>query len=457
MDAQAVVARLRRTYDAGVTRPVAWRLAQLEALSDMLQRDGTRFERALLADLGKAPAESVATEIGFLATEVAHVLKRLRQWLRPTDEHVPWQLQPASARTVLEPLGVALVIAPWNYPLMLALSPVIGALGAGNAVVLKPSELAPATAALLAELLPATLDPRAVAVVQGGVEETTALLEQRFDTIFYTGNGRVGRIVMAAAARHLTPVTLELGGKSPVYVDASADLAVAARRIAWGKFLNAGQTCVAPDHLLAHAAIADELVDRIGHAVTDMYGCDPLRNADLARIVSPAQFDRLAGMMSDGRVVVGGQRDRDALKIAPTVLTGVADDAPSMQQEVFGPVLPVIEVAGEAEAIDRVNAADKPLALYVFTADEASRRRWMRSTSSGALAFDVPVAHLIVPGIPFGGVGASGMGSYHGRRSITAFSHEKAVFAKRTRPDTLRLFMPPYTAGRERLIRRLFR
>lgn len=440
-----------------MTRPVAWRLEQLAALAEMLDRNGPRFEQALLADLGKAPAESVATEIGFLSTEVAHVRRRLRQWLRPIDEQVPWQLQPASARTVLEPLGVALVIAPWNYPLMLALSPVIGALGAGDAVLLKPSELAPATSALLAELLPATLDPRAVAVVEGGVAETTDLLEQHFDTIFYTGNGRVGRIVMAAAARHLTPVTLELGGKSPVYVDVSADLAVAARRIVWGKYLNAGQTCVAPDHLLAHATIADELVDRIAHAVTDMYGTDPLGNADLARVVSPAQFDRLTAMLHDGRVVVGGTSDRSTLKIAPTVLTDVPDDADSMQQEIFGPVLPVIRVADESEAIDRVNAADKPLALYVFTTDAASRRRWITSTSSGALAFDVPVAHLVVPGIPFGGVGASGMGSYHGRRSITAFSHEKAVFAKRTRPDTLRLFMPPYTAGRERLIRRLFR
>lgn len=429
----------------------------MAALGEMLQRHGSRFEQALLTDLGKAPAESVATEIGFLTTEVTHVRRRLRQWLRPTEEHVPWQLQPASARTVLEPLGVALVIAPWNYPLMLALSPVIGALGAGNAVVLKPSELAPATSALLAELLPATVDPRAVAVVEGGVPETTGLLEQRFDTIFYTGNGRVGRIVMAAAARHLTPVTLELGGKSPAYVDASADVAVAARRIAWGKYVNAGQTCVAPDHVLAHHSIADELVDRIEHAVTDMYGAEPLASRDLTRIVSPAHFDRLTGMLSDGRIAVGGTSDRGTLKIAPTVLTDVPDTAESMQQEIFGPLLPVIRVAREQDAIDRVAAGDKPLALYVFTSGAESRRRWTTATSSGAIGFDIPVAHLIVPGIPFGGVGPSGMGSYHGRRSILAFSHEKAIFAKRTRPDTLRLFIPPYTAGRERLIRRLFR
>src|SRR5579875_190026 len=409
VDAEAVVGRLRNAFARGVTKPVAWRLAQLEAMQLLLAEEGPRFEAALLADLGKAPAESQVTEIGFLVQELKHVRRHLAAWLRPQRADVPLLAMPARAATVLEPLGVALVIAPWNYPLMLALSPVVGALAAGNAVVVKPSELAPATSALLAELLPRSLDARAVAVVEGGPAETTRLLEERFDTIFYTGSGRVGRIVMAAAAKHLTPVTLELGGKSPVYVDASADLDVAARRIAWGKYLNAGQTCVAPDYLLATPTVAEALVPRLDRAIRALYGEDPLRSPDLGRIVDERHFDRLTALLDDGRVAVGGRTDRSARRIEPTVLTGVRPDAPVMQAEIFGPILPVVEVADERAAIGHVAAGDKPLALYVFTGGAASRRAWTTGTSSGALAFDVPVVHLSVPGIPFGGVGESGV------------------------------------------------
>src|SRR5579875_3884870 len=382
VDAEAVVGRLRDAFARGVTKPVAWRLAQLEAMQLLLAEEGPRFEAALLADLGKAPAESQVTEIGFLVQELKHVRRHLAAWLRPQRADVPLLAMPARAATVLEPLGVALVIAPWNYPLMLALSPVVGALAAGNAVVVKPSELAPAT---------------------------SALLEERFDTIFYTGSGRDGRIVMAAAAKHLTPVTLELGGKSPVYVDASADLDVAARRIAWGKYLNAGQTCVAPDYLLATPAVAEALVPRLDRAIRALYGEDPLRSPDLGRIVDERHFDRLTALLDDGRVAVGGRTDRSARRIEPTVLTGVRPDAPVMQAEIFGPILPVVEVADERAAIGHVAAGDKPLALYVFTGGAASRRAWTTGTSSGALAFDVPVVHLSVPGIPFGGVGESGV------------------------------------------------
>jgi aldehyde dehydrogenase (NAD+) len=349
------------------------------------------------------------------------------------------------------------VIAPWNYPLLLAVSPLIGALAAGDAVVLKPSELAPATSALLAELLPRTLDARAVAVIEGGVPETTALLEERFDLIFYTGNGRVGRIVMTAAAKHLTPVVLELGGKSPVYVDESADLDVAADRIAWGKFMNAGQTCVAPDYLLATPAVARRLVPKLQQAATRMYGEDPLTDSTYCRIVDTRQFDRLVPLLADGAVAFGGGTDRDALKIEPTVLTGITGDEPIMQQEIFGPILPVIEVADEAAAIARVAAGEKPLSLAVFTRGARSRRAWLRSTSSGSVGFGIPVLHLAVPGIPFGGVGASGMGSYHGRRSLVAFSHEKAVFSKPARPNTVRLLSPPWSSAKRAVLERFTR
>ncbi|MGN6743402.1 MAG: aldehyde dehydrogenase family protein [Amnibacterium sp.] len=457
MDAEALVGRLRGTFERGVTKPVAWRLAQLAAMQQMLLEQAPRFEAALLQDLGKHPVESHATEVGFLVQELRHTRRHLREWLRPQRAGVPALALPARAATVLEPLGVALVIAPWNYPLMLALSPVIGAIAAGDAVIVKPSELAPATSALLAELLPRHLDARAVAVVEGGPTETTALLEQRFDTIFYTGNGRVGRIVLAAAVQHLTPVTLELGGKSPVYVDESADLDVAARRIAWGKYLNAGQTCVAPDYLLATPRVAERLVPRLAEAIRGLYGDDPLVSDSLGHIVDARHFERLRGLLADGRVAVGGRADPLLRRIEPTVLTGIDGSEPVMQQEIFGPILPVVEVADERAAIARVNAGDKPLSLYVFTNRPESRRAWTTGTSSGALAFDLPVLHLSVPGIPFGGVGDSGMGSYHGRRSLTAFSHEKAVFRKPGRPDTLGLLGAPYTAARERLIRRLVR
>lgn len=423
----------------------------------MLVEHRGALEAALHADLGKSPMESAVTEIALLQQEVKHVLRHLRRWLRPVPALVPLPAQPGTASTVLEPLGVALIIAPWNYPLLLAVSPLVGALAAGDAAVVKPSELAPATSRLLADLLPRTLDARAVAVIEGGVEETTALLEERFDVIFYTGSTRVGRIVMTAAAKHLTPVVLELGGKCPVYVDGSADLDVAADRIAWGKFLNAGQTCVAPDHVLAPPGVAERLVPRIETAVRRMYGGDPARNEAYCRIVSEQHFDRLTPLLEDGRIAFGGRADRATLRIEPTVLTGVTDADPVMQQEIFGPILPVVEVADEDAAIERVADGAKPLGLYVFTGGQRSRRAWLERTSSGAVGFDIPLLQLAVHGIPFGGVGESGTGSYHGRRSVVAFSHEKAVFTKPPRPDTVRLLAPPFSAAKRALIDRFAR
>ncbi|PWJ53850.1 aldehyde dehydrogenase (NAD+) [Quadrisphaera granulorum] len=442
--AAATVAALRGTFASGITRPVGWRLAQLDALSRMLVEHRDVLEEAVRRDLGKAPLETRTTEVALLQMEVKHTRRHLRRWLRPVRSGVPLALQPASASTVLEPLGVALIIGAWNYPLLLTLSPLVGALAAGDCAVLKPSELAPATSRLLAELLPEALDRRAVVVVEGGVPETTDVLRERFDVIFYTGSGRVGRVVMAAAAEHLTPVVLELGGKCPVYVDASADLDVAADRIAWGKFTNAGQTCVAPDYLLATPAVLEQLLPKIEAAARRMYGPAPIRSQDYCRIVSERHFDRLTSLLAGHAPAFGGTADRGERRIAPTAVVVRDDTDPLLQEEVFGPVLPVVEVSGEEEAIARVAAGDKPLALYVFTASAASRRTWSEQTSSGAICFDGPLLHLAVPGIPFGGVGASGMGSYHGRRSVVAFSHEKAVFSKPTRPDTTRLLSPPF-------------
>jgi aldehyde dehydrogenase (NAD+) len=454
--AQTVEA-LRLTYDSGVTKPLSWRLAQLAALRRMLTERSAEFEDALLADLAKNPTESQIAEIGFVVGEIDHVVRHLRRWLRPRRVSVPGALLPARASVVREPFGVVLVIAPWNYPVQLLLAPVVGAIAAGNAVLLKPSELAPATSAAMARLVPEYLDPRGVSVVEGGVDETTELLTHRFDHIFYTGNGRVGRIVAAAAARNLTPVTLELGGKSPVYVDGTVDIDIAARRIAWGKFLNAGQTCVAPDYILATAGVADRLADALERAVRELYGDDPATSPDYGRIVNEQHFERLTGFLDAGTAVTGASADPASRYLAPTVLKDVPRDAPVMREEIFGPILPIVTVSGLDDAIAVITSGDKPLALYVFSESARVRRRILTETSSGAVGFGVPAAHLAVGGLPFGGVGDSGTGAYHGESSLRTFSHEKAVLTKSLKPDTLKLIYPPYTEAKDKFARNLLR
>ncbi|MFD7282261.1 aldehyde dehydrogenase family protein [Streptomyces sp. NPDC059862] len=425
-----LVARLRATFRAGKTKPMAWRTEQLHRMRTLLTEQGETFAAALHADLGKSSTEAYRTEIDFVIREIDHTLEHLDGWLRPEQAPVPAFIGEASAWTQYDPLGVVLVIAPWNYPAQLLLAPVAGALAAGNAVVAKPSELAPATSAALARLLPRYLDTDAVAVVEGGVPETTALLEQRFDHILYTGNGTVGRIVMAAAARHLTPVTLELGGKSPAFVDHGTDLDTVAARLAAGKFLNAGQTCVAPDYVLTDRETARALEAALAKAIEALYGPDPAASPEYGRIVNARHFDRLTALLTSGRQVTGGAYDRETKYIAPTVLAEVSPDAPVMQEEIFGPILPIVEVPGLDEAIDFINDRDKPLALYAFTESDTTRERLAAETSSGGLGFGLPLAHLTISDLPFGGVGESGMGSYHGRYSIETFSHRKAVLAK---------------------------
>ncbi|MEU2775100.1 aldehyde dehydrogenase family protein [Streptomyces sp. NPDC007162] len=426
-----IVARLRATFRTGRTKPVEWRTGQLRRLRAMLTERGEELAAALHADLGKSAREAYGTEIDFTVREIDHTLDHLTQWLRPEPAPVPAHVgADASAWTQYDPLGVVLVIAPWNYPAQLLLAPVAGALAAGNAVVAKPSELAPATSAALARLLPAYLDTDAVAVVEGGVPETTALLAEHFDHIFYTGNGAVGRIVMRAAAEHLTPVALELGGKSPAFVDRDTDLTVVADRLARGKFLNAGQTCVAPDYVLTDPETAAALEPALAKAVEKLFGSEPKESGEYGRIVNERHFDRLSALLDSGRVAVGGDTDRAARYIAPTVLADVAPDSPVMREEIFGPILPIVTVPDLDGAIGFINDRDKPLALYVFSEAAGTRERIAAETSSGALGAGLPLAHLTVSDLPFGGVGESGMGSYHGRYSIETFSHRKAVLVK---------------------------
>ena len=446
------VARVRAGFDSGRTRPLAWRTAQLRALDRLLVEQGDALHAALLADLGKCAIESRLSETAFLRAEIAHTLKHLRRWMRPKRFTIPLQLLPASGRVLPEPLGVALIIAPWNYPVQLLLAPLIGALAAGNGAVLKPSEVAPNVSATLARLIPSYLDNDAVVVIEGSVPETTAVLQERFDHIFYTGNGHVAKVVLEAAAKHLTPVTLELGGKSPLWIDGSVDISTAARRIAWAKFLNCGQTCVAPDYILATPEVAEALVPKLRDAILELYGDDPRHNPAYGRIIDRRHVERLLALVDPARCVVGGDHDIGDRYIAPTVLHPVRSDDVVMEDEIFGPILPVVPVADTNAAIAFIRARPKPLALYAFTSDHALRQRFIDETSSGAVVFDVAVAHFSIADMPCGGIGASGMGAYHGESSFRTFSHYKPVVSKPLWPDTLRLIYPPYGKTVERVI-----
>ena len=435
----------------------AWRKSQLEGMRRMLDERESDFVEALRADLGKHPVESELTEIGFVLTEIGHALRHLKKWMRPRRFRTPLALAPATAKLLPEPLGHVLIISPWNYPLQLCLAPMIGALAAGNSVTLKPSELAPATSAALARWIPEYLDTERVYVIEGGIPETTALLEQPWDHIFYTGNETVARIIATAAAKHLSPTTFELGGKSPTFVDATGDLRAAANRITWSKFVNAGQTCVAPDYVLVTADARERLLTELAASITRMFGSDPSESDSYGRIVNDRHFVRLTAMMSGKKPVVGGTSDEKSRYIAPSILTDVTPEDVLMQEEIFGPILPVLTVADATEAIAFVNARPKPLALYVYSADKRVRRAFERETSSGALDVNVGLVHMSVPDLPFGGVGASGSGAYHGKVSFDRFSHLKPVVSKPLALDTLALIYPPYTANKAKLAKSLLR
>ncbi|MDH3236131.1 MAG: aldehyde dehydrogenase family protein [Alphaproteobacteria bacterium] len=449
----ATVERLRATFAAGRTRPAGWRRDQLSALEAMLDAHERDFSDALKADLGKSATEAYLTEIEFLRGETRHARRHLGRWMRPRRVSTPLFAQPGRSRLVAEPLGVALIMAPWNYPLMLALSPLIGAIAAGNCAVVKPSEIAPNTSAAIAKHLPDFLDADAFAVIEGDATTATALLGERWDKVFYTGNATVGRIVMAAAAKHLTPVTLELGGKSPCIVLDDAKLDVAARRIVWGKFLNAGQTCVAPDYVLVDRGQEAALLEALKRTVADFYGPDPAASEDFARIVNERHVARLEPLLDDGEAVTGGQSDAVSRYIAPTVLTNVAPDSGVMRDEIFGPILPVLPVDGLDEAIAFVNARPKPLALYLFSESRDAAARVIAETSAGGMAVNDTVLHLAVPSLPFGGVGESGTGAYHGEFSFRAFSHEKAVLMRRSWPDVMFRY-PPMTRRKLGILKR---
>jgi len=447
---------MRQSVSDGSTRPLAWRMEQLERLEQVVRARADAVLEALARDLGKPPVEAYF-ELVAVQQELRLTRRNLRRWMAPRPVAVPLSLQPGRAEVIPEPLGCVLIIGPWNYPFHLTVQPLVSALAAGNTAVLKPSEHAPATAALIGELIAAAFPPSTVQVVQGDGQVAAELLQQRFDHIFFTGGERVGRLVMAAAAQQLTPITLELGGKSPAVVLADADLDVTARRLVWGKALNAGQTCIAPDYLLVQDAIRAELLGRMGERITACFGADPLASPDLASIVNTAQFQRLSALLEGarqrGQILWGGQSDAERRRIAPTLIQVDSPQDPLMQEELFGPLLPVLSVGDLGQAISLINQRPKPLALYLFSKREQARQQLLAGTSSGGVCFNDVIMHVGVPELPFGGVGSSGMGSYHGRAGFDTFSHQRSVLRRPFRFDAPFRY-PPY-GDRLPLIRRL--
>jgi aldehyde dehydrogenase (NAD+) len=448
-----VLAQVRTVFNTGRTRSVAWREEQLRAIERMCEEREAEISEALIRDLGRSAFEAWLGDIASTKAEAVFARKHFRKWMKPQRQSLPLAQMPGRAWVQYDPIGVVLVIGPWNYPFFLCMSPVVAAVAAGNGAVIKPSELAPATSELIARLVPQYLDPEAIRVVEGAADVTQDLLSQGFDHALFTGGTEIGRKIMAAAAPTLTPVTLELGGKSPVLVLPDADLDVTARRIAWTKLLNSGQTCIAPDYVLADRAIARELTEKIVATIAK-FRADQT-NASL-RIVNERQFDRLVSLLAttSGTVVTGGGSDRATLSIDPTVIVDPAPDDPVMADEIFGPILPIITVGSTEEAVAFVNSRPKPLALYVFTASQDVGRDLVDRMPSGGAVINHIAMHCLVPQLPFGGIGASGMGAYHGQWGFEALSHRRAVLSKPAKPDPSLLY-PPYTDRAMKILRRL--
>jgi aldehyde dehydrogenase (NAD+) len=418
----------RQFFATGKTKDVDFRLEQLHKLKSAIQLNQSRIVDAVNADLNRPEFEAYF-EIASIA-EVNYAIKNLKSWVKPRKVPTSIDQFPASARIFPEPLGVVLIIGPWNYPFQLMISPLVGAIAAGNCAILKPSEIASHTSAVVADMIAKTFDPAYIAAIEGGVEISQQLLAEKFDHIFFTGGTKIGRVVMEAAAKHLTPVTLELGGKSPCIVDSDVQLEYTAKRIAWGKFINAGQTCIAPDYLLVDRKIKPDLMPAIKASILELYGNDPQTSPDYCRIINQRQLERLSAFVKDGEIIIGGEVKPEDRYIAPTVLDKVSWDSPVMEDEIFGPILPVLEYDDLSEAIAQINARPKPLALYLFSKDKQKQERVLRETSSGGVCINDTVMQVGVTTLPFGGVGESGIGSYHGKASFDTFSHYKSVLQK---------------------------
>ncbi|MDO7906281.1 aldehyde dehydrogenase [Paenibacillus sp. JX-17] len=454
---EGILAAQKNYFGNRETLDIDFRLRQLNKLRQAILDYEDRLNEALMQDLGKSAFESYATEIGFVLNSIRHTMKHLRSWSKPKRVRTPLVLFPSSSKVMYEPYGSVLIIAPFNYPFQLLIEPLAGAMAAGNCAVVKPSEIVPHVSAVLSEMIGSTFDPAYIRCVEGGVETNTSLIHAPFDYIFFTGSVAVGRIVMEAAARHLVPVTLELGGKSPAIVDQTADLRAAAERIIWGKTLNAGQTCVAPDYLLVHASVKEKLLTEMKQTLVRFYGTSMEDSADYGRIVSDRHWTRLRDILEQDRggIRYGGSMNPETRYLEPTLLEAAWESA-SMQDEIFGPILPILTFERLDEVIASVNGRPKPLALYLFTEDLSVEQRVLAGISAGGVSVNDTITHLANPELPFGGVGSSGIGSYHGHRSFVTFSHEKSILKKNSR-IRLQLLFPPYTPKKQKFIRRMMK
>lgn len=455
MSSEQEFERLRATFARGTTRPLAWRLAQLNGIERFLKEQTETLSKALNKDLGKSAAEAWTTEIGYTLHDISRTRKQLSRWLRPAKVSTPFILRPGRSYLQLEPLGTVLILGAWNYPLQLCLGPLIAAMSAGNSVLLKPSEISPATADLLATILPAYLDPDAVAVVNGDADVARHLLTLPFDHIFFTGSTATAKQVMRAAAEHLTPVTLELGGKSPVIVSASTNLKTAARRIIWGKLINAGQTCIAPDYVLVESSVKAALIDALLEAIQHFYGDEPQRSKDYGRIVNESHFNRLLQLLDGQTVINTCNYERGERYISPVLLDNPSADSAVMSEEIFGPILPVCEVSSVTAAIDFVRQRPKPLACYAFTEKASEQQAINAALSAGSLCFNDTLVFMLNDKLPFGGVGNSGMGRYHGEFGVRTFSHEKAVMYRGIHFDPGFRY-PPFSQRKLNWLKKLF-
>ena len=455
MDIQSLVQVQRSHFQTGATLGLTARRTALKRLGAAIRAHEGDISAALLADLNKSSTEGYMCEVGLTLSELSFVEKRLARWMRDRNHLTPLAQFPARSFTVQEPYGVVLIMSPWNYPFLLTMEPLIGAIAAGNCCVVKPSAYSPATSAVIRDILSQCFPPEYVAVVEGGRAENQALLDQKFDYIFFTGGTAVGKEVMSKAAKHLTPVTLELGGKSPCIVDATARLELAAKRVVFGKLLNCGQTCVAPDYLLIDRRVKDRFLAHLRKQISLQYG-DALDNNGYVRMVNRKHFDRVLGLIDPSKVVLGGGSNPDALKIQPTVLDGVSPEDPVMGEEIFGPVLPVLTFDRVEEALEFVNARPRPLALYLFSQNKQTHELFLRRSSFGGGCINDTIIHLATSRMPFGGVGNSGMGGYHGGASFDTFSHRKSIVKKSAWID-LPVRYAPYSPVKDKLLRLFLR
>lgn len=454
MDFQQLLQQQKDYFNSNTTRDLSWRKEQLSQIKKLIVENETDLLAALKEDLNKPGLEAWTTELSYITGDVDHVLKRLKKWSKPRKVSTPLIVQPGKSFIQPDPQGSVLIMSAWNYPLQLVFAPLVAVIAAGNCAVIKPSDLAPAVSAIIAQLVPKYLDSKAISVVEGAIPETTALLALPFDHIMYTGNGMVGRIVMTAAAKHLTPVTLELGGKSPVWLDNSCNINIAAQRIAWGKWINAGQTCIAPDYIMTTEDMVEPLVNALKKQIKAMFGDKPIDSESYGRIVNERHTERLTTNLDSGEIVHGGSFDISAKFFEPTIILNPQLDSKVMQEEIFGPILPIITVDNYLAAKELILSRDKPLAAYIFTKDSVQEQDWVQTISAGSQCINDVIMFNAVPDLPFGGTGQSGMGQYSGKSGFDNFSHLKSVL-KRPFLKDLPVRFAPYSNFKWKLLRKI--